>query len=94
MKAIDVIKALLTNAYDMEQMGLYTYDGLEDIKQFFGGRDGGAFGSIICTLSYGDVFLYIYKTDNEDIKLCGNEPSAWFHAADGSDIALFKIHDA
>lgn len=91
MKAIDIIKALLTNCYNMEQMGLYTYNGVKDAKRFFG---DGAFGSITCAILFGDTFLYCYKHTDEDPMIDGKEPDAWFHTKDGSVIALFKIYDA
>ena len=91
MKAIDVIKALLTNAYNIEQMGLYTYDGLDDIKRFFG---DGAFGSITCAMPHGTTFLYYYKHTDEDLTFASREPDAWYYAEDGSEIAMFKIYDA
>lgn len=90
MKTINVIKALLTNAYDIEQMGLYTYEGVEDCKEFFG---EGGFGSITCAMLPGTTFLYYYKTNDEDLKFAGKEPDAWYYAEDGSEIALFQIYD-
>lgn len=92
MKAIDVIKALLTNCYDIEQMGLYTHKDGEYAKWFFGGEEGGAFGSITCAIHEGDTFLYYYA--DEDPTIDGKEPDAWFHAACGQSIALFKINMA
>lgn len=94
MKAIDIIKALLTNCYNMEQMGLYTHESIKDAKDFFG--DG-----YFCNMKQngavqpGMTFLYIYKTDDcDDAFLDSRIPDAWFYTEDGSEIALLQIHDA
>ena len=89
MKKDQIIKGLLSNFYDMEQMGLYNAS-LITPNQYFG---AGAFDRER-TENYNPnaQYMYMYYWGLID-EFEGHKPDAVWMAEDGSEVFLFQIED-
>ena len=87
MKAIRIIKEMLSGCYDIEQMGVY--EAIVSTPDTFFGP--GAFDQ---ERSYEwepeKTYLYMYAKDDDEL-FNEEEPDAVWMAEDGSEILLYKI---
>lgn len=89
MKKDKIIQLLMTNFYDIEQMGLYNAS-LNAPDKYFG--DGVFDTELSQNYNPNAQYVYMYITEDDERFGC-NEPNCIWKTEDGCIILLYQIED-
>lgn len=84
MKAIDIIEALVSGFYNLEQMGVYIHRNNDRMQDYFG-------NSVVADDNVKEDRVYLYWYNNEDELLNNESPDAILMDPNGEVILLYEI---